>query len=219
MRNRSVFGCRPSRSAALPMPLIRHRQSWRTSSMCARSTDISVVPTSVWMSGASRLPSSSVSALPDGVNQRTLNDVLELADVARPRIALQRLQHLGWNGGDVTLEDALPLADDGPHEGGDVLPPFAQGRQPDGEHVQPVVQVGPELPFRHRSSRGPCASRQRFGHRRRGFATTRRVRRPLPGGRAATSAEGPSADRRSRRGRASRDAPARTAPVAERWRP
>jgi hypothetical protein len=52
----------------------------------------------------------------------------------------------------MTLEHALPFADDRPHEGGNVLPSFAEWWQTDRKHVQTVVEIGPEFTLRYRPS-------------------------------------------------------------------
>src|SRR5439155_22628172 len=75
------------------------------------------------------------------MNQRALDDVLELPDVARPWLALQRLHHFVWNARDRSMHRTLTAVNRRPHEHGDVFAPLAQRRQPDRKDVQPVAQV------------------------------------------------------------------------------
>ena len=59
MRRRSVLGCSPRRSAALPTPLIRHAHASRVATMCWRSTSRSWLAGRRRVAGARRLPRAS----------------------------------------------------------------------------------------------------------------------------------------------------------------
>ena len=84
------------------------------------------------------------------MNHGALDDVFELADVARPGVLLK-----GDEGGtldpcEVAIQRALPLVDEEPYELRDVLWAVPQVGQPDRKHGQAVVQVGAESPVFHR---------------------------------------------------------------------
>src|SRR5262245_42486238 len=83
-------------------------------------------------------------------DDRSLDDVPQLADVAGPRVPLQRRQ-----AGLIDAVDPLPhlppdLVHERPHQQRDVLWPLAQRRHHHREHRQTEVEVGPELAVRHR---------------------------------------------------------------------
>ena len=79
-----------------------------------------------------------------GGDHRPLDHVLELADVAGPRVMLQRVHHRLRHLGDLPPELALVAVDEEPHQPRDVFEAFLQRRQLDRIHAQAVVQVGAE---------------------------------------------------------------------------
>ena len=127
MRNRSVFGCSPSTSAALPLPLMRHPQRRSACSMCRRSTSSRVPPSR----DGSTLQARTViehQRVTGRMNHRALDHVLELAHVARPRVFLQRGQHRRGNSREPAVQRALAPVDEEPRQPRDVLDPLAQRR-------------------------------------------------------------------------------------------
>ena len=85
------------------------------------------------------------------MDQRTLDDVLELAHVAGPVPPLEQFHHLVGDALDPAMRQPLALANDGPHQLRDVLAPLAQRRQPDRKDAQPVVEVVAERTVSHHS--------------------------------------------------------------------
>ena len=82
-------------------------------------------------------------------HDRTLDDVLQLAHVARPVVSLHEVEGLGRQLqvrlvvlGPVLLQEVMG-------EQRDVFAPVAQRRQLDLDDVQPIVEVFSELPFGH----------------------------------------------------------------------
>src|SRR5262249_37563617 len=72
----------------------------------------------------------------------TLDDVLKLTNVAWPRVVLQCSNHLArdfFNHFAVTLGKP---ADEVRDEERNIVSAFAQGRNPDGEHVQSIEEIG-----------------------------------------------------------------------------
>ena len=89
-----------------------------------------------------------------------VDGVLEFPHVAGPVVALEQLQRLRL--------DAQPLQPQAEPaafakvtgQQGNVAGALAQRRGVDREHAQPVVEVGPELPFDHRLLQIPVGGRQ-----------------------------------------------------------
>ena len=73
-----------------------------------------------------------------------LDQVPELADVAGPGSLDQPLHRLGRDAAEGAVVRPGQLADEPADQQRDVLPPLAQRREVDVEHVEPVVQVVPE---------------------------------------------------------------------------
>ena len=73
-----------------------------------------------------------------------LDRVIELADVARPRMLEQRLQRRRFEAADVLAVALRVLPQEVRRERGNVLAPLAQRRQLDLDRVQPEQQVLPE---------------------------------------------------------------------------
>ena len=84
----------------------------------------------------------------DGQHRRPLDHVLQLPHVAGPVIRLQQLQ-CPRRQLQVGLAVLLPVpGEEAPREQRNVLPALAQGRQLDGDDVQPIVQILPERAVR-----------------------------------------------------------------------
>src|SRR5579863_5405101 len=81
-----------------------------------------------------------------------LDDVLQLPDIARP--VIPRQSHHDVLGNRLDGFALLPgkRFDEVFHEKGNIVEPFAQRRQRDGKDVQPVKEIGPELPFLDQTS-------------------------------------------------------------------
>src|SRR5262245_5033742 len=89
--------------------------------------------------------------LADRAKHRALDGVLELPDVARPLRRLERPHGVARQGAQtVPLAAARLGAERGGHLG-DVLAPFGQRRHADGDDIEPIEQILPELPVRHRT--------------------------------------------------------------------
>ena len=86
--------------------------------------------------------------VPLGQDRRALDDVAQLADVAGPRIVLEKVHRLLVDRAHRFAVARVELVEEVLHEQRNVLLAIAQRRQLDGEHVQPVV-AGP---------RGACRS-------------------------------------------------------------
>ena len=75
-----------------------------------------------------------------------LDDVAQLADVARPGAPLQRLHRPARHLGDLLAHAGRELLDEGPDQERDVLRALAQRRHDDREDVEAVVEVLAEAP-------------------------------------------------------------------------
>ena len=150
MRNRSVFGCMPSRSAALPMPLIRQLHCRSVFSMCMRWT-ASSVPASPGSLARQAIAERRIELqrVAGGSNQGALDGVFELTHVARPVVPSERTHHRVRHAGDVAPQFPLMIVDEEPHQRRNVLSTLAQGWHRDRKHVESIVEIGPELPARH----------------------------------------------------------------------
>ena len=78
-----------------------------------------------------------------------LDDVLQLADVARELIIHKQLQGVGGNVLHLLAKGAGVLLDEMPRQQGDVLLALPQGRQVNGNYVQTPVEVLPEAAVLH----------------------------------------------------------------------
>src|SRR5437764_5177126 len=76
-----------------------------------------------------------------GEQDRPLEHVLELADVARPRVSGEGGQRVVLDPLDVLLQASVVLLPEMLHQQRNVVPPLAQRRQVDGDDVQPIVEV------------------------------------------------------------------------------
>src|ERR1700733_4463711 len=77
-------------------------------------------------------------------NDRTLNHVLQLANIARPGIRLQQIKALLTNCLKVLSCSSRKTIDEVPDEEGNVFSSFAQGRHLNWKNVEPVKQIAPE---------------------------------------------------------------------------
>ena len=127
-------------------------------------------------------------------DDRPLDDVLQLAHVAGPRVLLQALHRLVGDAHDVLAGGRVEVADGVPAGRRDVLPAVAEGRRRDRHDVEPVVEVGAELPLpdellqvlvlvdahfaAHLDVRFPAdLNLLRFAHQRELAASRHRIRR------------------------------------------
>ena len=116
-------GC-PRRSAALPVPLIRqpHRSSTRLDVRALHGVEVVRPPRrTAARRSAERQRLVELQRVAGRGDHRALDDVLELADVAGPRVVLQRVHHRLRHLRDVPPEVALVAVDEEPHEPRDVL--------------------------------------------------------------------------------------------------
>ena len=150
MRNRSVFGCMPSRSAALPMPLIRQLHCRSVFSMCMRWTASSVPEAS---GSRSRRPSPNVasSCRVSPVDRIKARSTAFSSSRTLPGQSCRASALITLSGtlGDVAPQFPLMIVDEEPHQRGNVLSTLAQGWHRDRKHVESIVEIGPELPARH----------------------------------------------------------------------
>ena len=79
-----------------------------------------------------------------GEDDRALDDVLQLADVARPGVANQGLHDRGRDGLDPPAHPPGELLGEMADQPRDVVAALAQRRQHEREHVQAVVEVAAE---------------------------------------------------------------------------
>ena len=93
------------------------------------------------------IPEVDDGALHQG--HRPLDDVLELADVARPRVGLEGDEGLRGDAADGLLELVGILPDEVLHEQRDVPPPVPERGHRDRHHVQPIVEVLAESLLAH----------------------------------------------------------------------
>src|SRR5438094_267283 len=76
-----------------------------------------------------------------GEDQHGLDDVLELAHVARPRVLEQRAQRRRPRHAERSAVAVVEAPDEVLDQEGHIVPPLAERRQLDGEHAEPVVEV------------------------------------------------------------------------------
>src|SRR6266852_4865149 len=108
-----------------------------------------------------------------------LDPVLELADVARPGISLQRPQRFGAQRAQLPSVGRGVLAQEMLAERPDVLAALAERRDLDVEHVEPVEQVGPEAPREGRATQRDVAGRDDADVQGAGPARAQPGERPL----------------------------------------
>ena len=81
-------------------------------------------------------------------DQGALDPVAQLSGIARPGIGLEALQHACGDRQGRQAELRRELLHEHPRERLDVVDPLAQRRQVDAHDVEPVIEVGAELPGR-----------------------------------------------------------------------
>ena len=86
-------------------------------------------------------------------NRRPLDDVAQLAHVARPVVLLEHPHRLLIDAGDRLLIAQVELVQERLHQQRQIVAPVAQRRQADREHVQAVEQVFAQLALLHRFER------------------------------------------------------------------
>ena len=74
-------------------------------------------------------------------DHRPFDDVAQLADVARPRVALQLAQTVLRQRLDGLAERLRELVDERPHQPRNVFDALAQRRHDDRKHVEPIEQI------------------------------------------------------------------------------
>src|SRR5258706_11970992 len=110
-------------------------------------------------SGAGREPSLvDPERLSGAQDHRPLDDVLKLADVARPIVRLAELQRLLVDPADLLSRLFRIAADEVVHEERQVALALAQGRDLDGEDVQPVEEVRTKVAAGDRPTQVPVRS-------------------------------------------------------------
>src|ERR1051325_8685384 len=82
-----------------------------------------------------------------GVNQRAFDDILELPDIARPLPPPQLFHYAVGHAANSVVCQVLMFGDDVPHQLWDVFAAFAQRRQPDWKHAEPIVEILAEHSF------------------------------------------------------------------------
>ena len=87
-----------------------------------------------------------------GPDDAALDDVLQLSDIARPVIPPQIYHDVLGNRVDGFALLPGKRFDEVFRKKGNIVEPFAQRRQRDGKDVQPVKEIGPELPFLDQTS-------------------------------------------------------------------
>src|SRR5260221_127814 len=81
---------------------------------------------------------------PFAQEHRAFEHVLQLADVALPRMVLQDVERFLVDAQEFRRQLQIQRADEVLHQERDVLPPFPEGRQGDVDHVQAVEKIFPE---------------------------------------------------------------------------
>ena len=148
MRNWSVGRFRPSRAAAPFGPANTQLVCSKTDRICLRSTSSRVEKPLVWPFSAPRTFKSARGTLSSGPWEkihRTLNHILQLANVSRPWIANQRVHGLGRDGVDRLGHIEGEMLREVPNQERNIFGPLAQRRNVNGKNVQAVEQIGAEL--------------------------------------------------------------------------
>ena len=85
---------------------------------------------------------------PAGAEHKGVFDhIHQFPDIARPAVLEQHLHAASGDAGNFLAGAFADPLDKGLHQQGDVGHPFPQGREIDGNHSDPVIEVFPELPF------------------------------------------------------------------------
>src|ERR1035438_6297335 len=99
--------------------------------------------------GTFQFADGGVQSSAGGNDDGALDEVLQFADVAGPVVALERMHGGRRNGGDFAIHAAGVLLHEGAHQQRDIIAALAQRRDRERENVEPVIEVGAELPFLH----------------------------------------------------------------------
>src|SRR5262249_56780293 len=83
-------------------------------------------------------------------DHRSLDDVLQLANVSGPVVGLKQIEALLVDAAEFLSSLGRETPDEILDKVGNVFPSLVQGRYPNGEHVQAVEQVAPERAGVHR---------------------------------------------------------------------
>src|SRR6266436_8410050 len=78
-------------------------------------------------------------------HHRPLDDIFQLTEVARPRIALEEIERLGGEAVHLLVDLGFRFAEKMMSEDGDVIDPFPQRRQHDSEGVEAIEEVRSKL--------------------------------------------------------------------------
>src|SRR5580765_3449253 len=85
-------------------------------------------------------------------DHRALNEVLQFADISRPRIADQRIHYGLGNPRDLPVHRLGKLVDKISHQNRDVIAPLAKRRNVNWKNIQPVIEVGAKGSLLHHAS-------------------------------------------------------------------
>ena len=216
----SVFGVVPRISAARVLLLFTDCSVLRISCFSPSSSVVPTGSTTTLARSAGGAPSGAIgrqSARDHPVlarDHRALDDVAQLAHIARPGVLAEQLERRLVDAAHLPLVLLVELGHERLREERDVLGAPAQRRERDRQHVDPVVEILPERAVLHRLRHvlvGRARRPARPPRPRRG----RRCAAPgCPAGRGGTWPAGSSSSRRSRRGRWSRRRPARSSRAA-----
>ena len=163
-------------------------------------------------------PHRRLQRRPGRQNHRPLDEVLQLANVARPVVARQRLHRLRRNAGDPPVHAPRVLLHEIAHQQRDVLAPVAQRRHRHRENVQAVIQVGAEFALLHHAAPGRDWWPPPGARPSESCANCPAARTRAPAARAAAWSAAPAESRRPRPETWCRDAPVRSGRCAARWR-
>src|SRR5271166_2490076 len=83
-----------------------------------------------------------------GPEQGLLEDALQLPDIPRPGIASEAIHHLRCNFSDLTPQLDIIAPQEELHQQRQVVSPVAQGRQMDGDDIEPVIEIRSEFTLR-----------------------------------------------------------------------
>ena len=151
-------------------------------------------------------------------DDRALDDVLQLADVARPGVAHQGVHDRGRDGLDLPAHPPGEPLGEMADQQRDVVAALAQRRQHDREDVQAVVEVAAEAAVGRPSAPGRGSWPPPGARPPGSSACCPGARTPAPAARGAAWAAAPAECRRPRRGTASPGGPARSGRPSARWR-
>ncbi len=100
-----------------------------------------------------------------GNDHRSLDSVLQFANVARPWLLLQKVHGVGRDPRDALVHLLRELVNEVIDQGGDVVLALAQRRQLDAKDIQAIEEVGTKFSFLDQTLQDLCWSRPRSGNR------------------------------------------------------